>query len=418
MHNLLYAVGIKLADSALRLNVQEKKMKLLAALIFGLSSSALAANGNEASLFNFNQPKITVQLEHQDFETIYRTDQVPDTCYRDEIQGTKTECRTVYDQVCNTRMEQVCNFRTYPVCNTIPRRVCYSRDVCTTQMDQVCNSHGCQTIPRRVCNPQQYCTTQMDQVCHHEQRYECQTLPRQYCQDVPRQDCQQVPNVVKVAYACTRPVQVPIGQQLKLHTVAQVTLQLANFAESGPTADQLRAELKDGKVTLTALDESSSAYLYQILDTQKQEQIISATEKQLNYNFVIKAISLQKLNAFLSSSITHTKLMFDRIEFNFFGKLDIPFKGSLLLVQNRKILSDRVVINNEFSPSAITGQDGNYSIALSPFGVASLKNSKHTGELSLSLDLDRLKTGLINPLTLNGIANKKIESSIDAFPSN
>jgi hypothetical protein len=393
-------------------------MKLLAALIFGFSSSALAATGAESTLFNFNQPKISIQLDHQDFETIYRTDQVPDTCYRDEIQGTKTECRTVYDRVCDTRMEQVCNVRSYPICNTIPRRVCYTRNECTTQMDQVCNSHGCQTIPRRVCNPQQFCTTQMDQVCHHEQRYECQTLPRQYCQDVARQDCQQVPNIVKVPYACTRPVQVPIGQQLKLHTAAQVTVQLANFSESGPTSDQLKAELKDGKVTLSSIDESSNAFLYQVLDTQKQEQIISSTEKQLNYQFVVKAISLQKLNTFFESSITQTKLMFDRIEFSFPGKLDIPLKGSLLLVQNRKLLSDRIIINQDFGLNAIIGQGVNYSIAFSPFKVNSLKNSKHTGELSLKLDLEQLKAGLINPQTLNTISQKKIVSSIDAFPTN
>jgi len=101
---------------------------------------------------------------------------------------------------------------------------------------------------------------------------------------------------VKVPYACTRPVQVPIGQQLKLHTVAQISVELENFGDIGQTPDQLRAELKNGQVSLTALNQESNQFLYQIVKQDRKEQILSATEKLVNYQYMIKAISIQKLN--------------------------------------------------------------------------------------------------------------------------
>ncbi len=387
-------------------------MKLLVALFFGLSTPALAET------FIFNQANQVLSLDQKEFETIYRTDQVPDTCYRDEIQGTRTECHTEYDRQCDTRFEQQCYFRNYPVCQNIPRNVCHTDNQCTTQMDQVCNSSGCRTIPRRVCNPVQRCNTQMDQVCHNQQRYECQTVPRQYCQDIPRQACMQVPNIVKVSYACTRPVQVPIGQQIKLHTVAQVSIQLENFSETGQTTDQLSASLNGGIVTLGALNQASNAYLYQVVKQDRTEQVISSTEKQVNYQFRVKAISIQKLNAFLETQINQSKLYFDRLEFNTFSSLDAPFKGSLMILQRRHVISDKMIINQDFGPSAIVGRNGVQSIAFNAFGVNSLKSAKYSVELTLKLDQEKLKQGLINTEALSRIANKVVVTSFEATPAN
>jgi len=394
-------------------------MKLLAALLFGLSSAALAQTSADqrSSNFNFNQANLAISLDQKDFETIYRTDQVPDTCYRDEIQGSRTECHTEYDRVCNTRYEQQCYNRSYPVCTNIPRRVCNTVQHCTTQMDRVCNSHGCTNVPRRVCNPVQQCTTQNDQVCHTEQRYECQTVPRQYCQDIPRQACIQVPNVVKVPYACTRPVQVPIGQQIKLHTVANIALNLVNFAEVGQTPDVLVAQLNNGNVQISAQNAGTNAFLYQVVGQQRNEQMISATEKVVTYTLSIVATSVQKLNAFLNAQINNGKLYYDRLEFSVFGSLNVPFKGHLKILQYRGRRASWIMIDQDFTSSAIVERSGIQTIAFNNFGVNTLNSATHLVEFSLKLDLAKLQQGLINPGALVQVADKAVLSSFEAYPA-
>ena len=79
------------------------KLLLVASLAFAQSGDHTQSN------FAFNQRTVALNLEQKDFETIYRTDQVPDTCYRDEIQGTRTECHTEIERICNTRYEELCS---------------------------------------------------------------------------------------------------------------------------------------------------------------------------------------------------------------------------------------------------------------------------------------------------------------------
>lgn len=393
-------------------------MKLLSALLIGFTSFALAqTNTDQRTInFSFNQATVALNLDQKDFETIYRTDQVPDTCYRDEVQGTRTECHTEYDRQCHTTYENVCRTETYPVCTTIPRRECRTTQQCHNEPSKVCNSHGCTTINRRVCNPVQSCHTTNDRVCHHESRRVCNSEPRQHCQNVPRNVCVQVPNVVKVPYSCMRPVQVPIGQQLKLHTVAKVAINLVNFAEVGQTADQLVAELRDGLVTLGALNQDKNAFLYQVVGQQRSEQVISATEKEVTYTISIMATSIQKLNAFLNSQISGGKLYYNRLEFSILGSLNVPLKGHLKLLQYKSSRRSYIIIDDDFGSSAIVGHSGIQSIAFNNFGVESLYSATHLVELTLNLDLQKLQQGLLNPGALAQIANKAVLSSFEAYP--
>ena len=217
-------------------------MKLFVLAIILFSSPTLAQVQAPASQdFTLNQPVQDLNLEGREFETIYRTDYVPDTCYRSEVQGTRPECHTEYDRQCHTDYQQQCGYRNYPVCQRVPRNVCNTQQVCRTVNDRVCNSHGCTNVPRRECRMENRCYTQMDQVCHTQQRYECQTIPQTFCQNVPRQVCVNVPNVVQVPYSCQKPVQVAIGQNLKLKTVAKVNIRFVNFDEAGYTGDSFTA---------------------------------------------------------------------------------------------------------------------------------------------------------------------------------
>ncbi len=395
-------------------------MKLLAALLLGLSSAALAQSNvdQRQANFNFNQQNLAINLEQKDFETIYRTDQVPSTCYRDEIQGYRTECHTEYDRQCHTRYENECHTESFPECTTIPRRECSSSEQCTTENDQVCNSHGCVNVPRRVCHPVESCHTTSDQVCHTDSREVCNNVPRESCENIPRQACEQVPNVVQVPYACSRSVQVPIGQQLKLHTVAQVAINLVNFSDVGATADAFTAQLTDGIVVISAKDPAKNAFLYQLIDQKRTEQVVSSTEKVVTYTISISATSIQKLNEFLNSQISDGKLFYDRLQFNLLGTLSVPVKGHLKIVQHRRIRSDLLIIDDDFeSTSVIASANGVQTIELKNFGVTSLNSATHSIELSLRLDLVKLQKGLINPAALAQVASKAVLSSFEAYPA-
>jgi len=209
-------------------------------------------------------------------------------------------------------------------------------------------------------------------------------------------------------------VQVPIGQQLKLHTIARVSILLENFSETGSTPDQFKANLLNGQVTLTTLNQPENAYLYKIVKKDRTEQFISATEKQVNYSFQIRAIPVQLLNKFLESTLSDARLFNDRIEFNASGSLNAPFKGNLVIVQKRRLISDKVVVNRSFGPSAIVGRSSLQTIALSQFDGTSLKDARYRVELSLKLDTDQLKADLINMETLSKIFDKQVSTAFDA----
>jgi len=418
--------GTHFAEWGIRLPKGEKKMKLLATAIFvsimTFSPAVLAQtqDSSQAS-FSFNQSHLLLNLEQKDYETVYRTDQVPDTCYRSEVQGTRTECHTEYDQQCQTRYEQQCTYQPYPVCTRVPRRVCQTTQNCRTQNDQVCNSQGCRTVPRRVCTPVQQCRTENDTVCHTEQRQVCQQVPRQDCQQVPRQVCQQVPNVVQVPYACTRPVQVPVGQQLKLDTVAKVDLTLVNFAEVGALPDLLTAQLVNGQVSVSAANAASSAYLYQIVGQQRSEQVISNTEKVVTYTISVKAISIQQLNALLNSTLVDTKVYLNRIEFSYntFGAAlpNVALKGHLKVLQQKNARKAYIIVDQDFTSNAIVSQGTAQIMMMNSFGVNSLVSGKlHTIQLSLGLDLGALQTNLINPDALKQVPAKTLQAQFQGTP--
>jgi len=85
-----------------------------------------------------------------------------------------------------------------------------------------------------------------------------------------------------------------------------------------------------------------------------------------------------------------------------------------VIVQKRRVLSDKIIINSSFGPSAIVGRGFTQSIALSQFGVTTLKDAKYGVELALKVDSEKLKIGLINPETLNRIVNQQVSSSFEA----
>jgi hypothetical protein len=381
---------------------------LIATHSSSLAQSNNTSNDQRSQNIILNQANQQVLLDQKDYETIYRTDQVPDTCYRSETQGTRTECHTEYDQQCSTRYEQDCRYVNYPVCTNVPRRVCRTEQRCTTTMDRVCNSQGCRNVPRRTCNPVQQCSTQMDSVCRNESRYECRSVPRQYCQNVPREVCNQVPNVVQVPYACTRPVRVAIGQQIVAQTTAQINVNFINFNEVGATQDTLIASLYNGEITYKSASPATAMFLYQIIGNERSEQVISASEKRITIQLTIKAISIQKLQAVLSSSLTNGKLYSDRVEFSLMGLMDAPLIGQLKIVQSRRYRSDLILFNDAFSTRSIVSQGNTHKLMLNALQMQALYDGYYYVDLSFALDVNAIKNGLINPESLGSMATQRI----------
>lgn len=388
------------------------------ALLFAhiaLNSPALAQN--QSATLQLNQANQLVQLETKEFETIYRTDQVPDTCYRDEVQGYRTECRTEYDNVCHTRYERECRYVYEPVCHQVPRNSCHPVNDCRTEYDNVCNSHGCTRVPRRVCQTRNQCNTRYETVCNNHSRYVCNDVPRQQCTNVPRQVCNQVPNVVKVPYACTRPVQVPVGQQLKLHTVAKLNVNFANFGEVGTPADLFVATLRGSSVDLKLQSGSQTQYLYQIVSQQRTEQMVSATEKVITQTLSIRAVSIAQLNSFGAVQILNPKVSKSKIEFSTLGALAVPFKGHLKIVRMKNSRKGSTLVDDDFRSASVVGQGNLFTIALSQFGITQLDYKLHKVELNLQLDLSQMTTsGLINPESLALVNAQGPKTAFEGYP--
>ena len=392
--------------------LKETPMKFLTLLILPALLSTPTLAQTSASL-PLNQEVQSVTLEQKEFETLYRTDQVPSTCYRSETHGTRTECHTVYDHQCHTDYQQQCGYRYYPVCQNVPRNVCYPRQMCHTVPDSVCNSHGCVSVPRQVCETQNQCSTQWDSVCHNEQRYECQSVPHTSCQDIPRQACTEIPNVVQVAYSCTKPVQVAIGQQLKLETNARITLRFQDFGTLGALSESLNASLSNDEV---ALSSQSQETFFQIVDQTKSEQMLSATEKQIDTTITLHAIRASELNALSSVKGSDGRLSQDRIEFTLSAYPNVPFQGHLELLQHRTFGGYRTITDQDFASRLLVGAGTRQTLMLGALGVGGLRSHSHQVKLSLSLDLEALRKGAVNPELLNRLNGTPAVYEFEAKP--
>ncbi len=388
-------------------------MILLAAAYFLFSSPVLAEPLPATQTLLLNQEESSLQLQTQEFETLYRTDLVPDTCYRQETQGTRTECRTETEQRCDTRYEQDCRYRSYPVCQQILRPVCFPRQVCHTVMDRVCNSRGCQSVPRRVCQNQNQCQNQWDTVCHNDQRYECQNLPRTVCQDIPRQVCNQVPNVVRVPYACQRPVQVPIGQRLTLDTIARVQVRIANLREIGVRTESLTFTLNQGEVILSA---TGIPLIVRILEQTQDLRRTSATQVEVDARYLIEILPLEQINGLSSIGLTQGRLESDRIEFQMKDLPAFPVKGHLLMVRKPALGGQKTIVNSDFEARNIVIQGGTAKLMLAPFGVECVKKRPHEISVRIFPDLEALKKGLVNTDILSKIATGGAELHFEDRP--
>ena len=277
------------------------------------SSPITADRGTEQQTIQLGQAITQIEMNHKEMETIFETRDVPSTCTRVVQSGTRTECHTENDRqcrdvsfpvcrnesenVCVNVPDRVCHTEQFPVCQSIPRRVCESVQKCETVNDQVCHgtppNQSCTTVPRRVCHAEQECRTESDQVCHTESRERCEQVnrpvchtethqschneTRQECTNVPRQSCMEVPVTTQQQYPCMQPEQVPVGERLSLHTLAQVRINLLNPRNLDVSQDQLIVTMNQGMISAVA--RSAKGIQYQIREVSHYVNRISDTEE-------------------------------------------------------------------------------------------------------------------------------------------
>jgi len=258
----------------------------------GVPGPVIVGSGGEQLTVSMSQANNQLQLNHSEMETIYETQNVPSTCTRSVQRGTRQDCHTENEQQCTTQNERECKDETFPVCQTIPRRVCETTQQCTTDTEQVCHGTGaqrvCTTVPHKTCKPVEVCQTKNDQVCHNETRQQCTTVPRQHCTTVPRQECTTVPVIIQEQYPCTKPTQVAVGQRLKLHQLAQISIIVRNPGNQNVSADSMVVTMNNGIVSVTAT--SVSGIQYQVQQISQNQSYPSATEELITVSFEVDVL--------------------------------------------------------------------------------------------------------------------------------
>jgi hypothetical protein len=376
-------------------------------LILCLTFLSPASAEVSAPSFTLSQAVQTLELEKKDYETLYRTDLVPDTCYRSETQGYRSQCHTEYDRQCHTELNQQCGFRYYPVCHTAPRSVCTPRQICHRGSGGGTTGGGNRPP---VCRTETQCQTVYDRVCRNEQRYECWSHPQTYCNQVPRPVCNQVPNIVQVPYSCTKPVQVAIGQNLRLQTNARVSVHFENFNEIGPLSDTLFARLEGNEVRLSG---SSERVLYRVVRQSFTEQRISENARILEVDLFIRAITADSLNAFSLLEIRKGRIERDRVSFELSRSTPLRFRVHLSLHRHRALARDLPIVDAHFDSSQLMTEGGLLVIPLNRFGAGPLKPKRYTARIRINLDGEFLRQSAVNPDLLTGVRNPAIESTFE-----
>jgi hypothetical protein len=376
-------------------------------------------------------------------------------------------CQNITRSVCSPVSNQVCQNEPRQVCQSVPRSQCDPVQQCTQVNDQVCHGQGasqvCQTVPRSQCTTVTQChqvsdsvchtenqnvchteTTQSchdvaDQVCHSETRQdchvenqnqchdeyrqECANVPEQSCTDTPYQSCSTVPNMVSTPYACTRPVQVQIGEQVKLHNLAQVSIILQSYGQVDVSHDQLTATLDGNDVSLK-LTQSSGTVIFHVLKKDQQVQTVSATDNKIVTTFTLDAISLAALSQLSQVKIVNPVLNFDKLLFNIAGadltRIPVTLDSGHLQILMRKnvFLGHRMVtiIDNDFAATDVKQVGGQYEIDFSTFNAGPLESKSHDVAISVGVKTTFDPAELLNPEILNQVSLAPLTTSFTGFP--
>jgi hypothetical protein len=216
-----------------------------------------------------------------------------------------------------------------------------------------------------------------------------------------------------VPYACQRPVQVPIGQKLKLDTLARVQIRIANLREIGVRSENLTLSLNQGKVSLSA---SGLPLIVRVLEQSQDVRRVGETQAEVDARYLIEILPLEQINGLSSIGLTQGRLESDRIEFQMKGLPAFPVKGRLQVVRKQTFGGRKTIVNSDFEARSIVIQGGTAKLMLLPFGVECVKNRPHEISVRIFPDLEALKKGLVNSEILSKIETGGAELHFEDRP--
>lgn len=339
-------------------------------------------------------------------------------------------CRTVSDSVCHNETRNQCTTVNHQQCHTENRQRCHDEftQSCHDVQDNVCHNESrqsCHMENRQSCHNEsrQNCHMENRQSCHNEYSRECHQEPSQSCTDTPRQACEQIPNMETETYACTKEVQVQVGERIKLHTAISLQVIFQNFGAIDVSKEKMEASIVNQEVKLR-LTARSGKVIFRVVKTERKPRNLSQNELQIDMVMTIQAISVDQLTALSTLQMTDAVLYFDKMKFKISGanlsELPVSFdQGHLKVLMYktaRKVVS---VIDQNFDPMIMKRNvDGSYQIEFPQFRVSSLSSKQHDLELNLGVKKLLDPKDLVNAEDLPAIAIKPIVGKFSGFPVN
>lgn len=374
---------------------------ILLLLLYACSFLASAEVNGESVVYS-GQEREFVQLERMIFQTAYRQEQYEGSCTRqipyqttvcEDVTRYRQSCRYVDGhQDCSTRYENDCHYvtRYREVCRHKPsRRVCRrkpGRQVCRERDGRrVCHNvpgeEVCRNVPgQRVCERKPY------------EDYVCERVPRRHCTWIPGQNvCRQIPYTENVCnevtryrdeqYTCTLTRDVPY--QVEKKVVAEFNMMFSG--DYLPRQDiELFTSLDEQGAVRVKIAESPIYFIksQRVLNRADGEEI--RVNGDINFKFFSKGkvLSLVKVKPTLAT-FNKSELVF-RVGHR--HNLVKPTVG-LELIRQRKILSDKTLINRTLNKGEYSLHDGLLTINLKQFDFA-IKDKSHKIRLELRIDLD------------------------------
>lgn len=380
-----------------------------------ISNFAIA---DETANFNFDGAEVFKELDLKKnvFVTLYRSEDVPDTCSREVFSHYENVCRQVERQschtvprTCHTAYRQSCHAGPQQ-CHTENRRECHTapsqcRNVCHNGPSgqicrNVCSPGGttCHDEPRRVCSPGgQVCTSVPHEVC---------TGGGTACTPYYETVCNNVARYRTETYACTRTIQIPY-QELSHIVNAKVAINFRDLPQGATANENFTLAIVNDSVSLS-VKASKKLLIY----ADKKETVeVEGNNKNVTATIDLSFVDLTALSASLTG-IDNIDLDQDKLTFTV-GKsiAKVNFEHKIKIVQKRMLKKDivkldAVLTDKDFMISELNGLKL-FTLDLAKLNIK-LKDKKHKVEIISEAILLNKK-----PLNAQDVPNLKQLKEID-----
>ncbi len=325
------------------------------------------------------------------------------TCYREESDGTKTECSSFPHEECNTTSTYKCETKYREECGYTDEEVCKDDREC-----EIINGV-------RFCNEVRNCTDVSTYVCDRVPFEDCGYSPSTSCNTKYTQECKEVPKYKTVYYECTK------------FKYTYKTIQHTTKADVKFQIDSLPNHIKiSEKVTLKVENESFVVGDFKTLDGKPSEFVWefdrnlahnSVSEKEVLISGTIKAIPahIKSVDAPLKLPITDLKINGEDLSFSVpeilypeFYVYDIRFERKGFL--NYSFIYHRPGSLKELN---LTNNNGRTIVSVDLSQLSAGPDDRERGSyritFELALSAEAIKLHNLKYLSTNGIVKAKLQ---------